>query len=148
MATVVCNGCFDILHEGHKTFLTRARQLGTICDSDLTFCANAKHRLIVAVNTDESARRLKASKWGDKYPIDNLTTRCQKLCAYADEVCSFDTEEELRGLIELCSPCILVKGPDYAGKSVTGDDLAPVIILDTPEPESVKNLKIEAYSHG
>jgi bifunctional ADP-heptose synthase (sugar kinase/adenylyltransferase) len=67
------------------------------------------------------------------------------VCAYADEVVSFDTEDELRGLIEMNMPCIIVKGPDYAGKVVTGDDLAPVIILDSPEPESVKRLKIEAY---
>ena len=103
------------------------------------------NRLIVAVNSDRSARILKRSKWGEKYPIDDLITRCKKLCDYADEVVSFDTEEELRGLIEFMSPCILVKGPDYAGKSVTGDDLAPVIILDTPEPESVKAMKIQLY---
>lgn len=149
MATILVNGCFDILHEGHRLFLKCAKRLG--CGirgnwTDFTLLNGDKlNRLVVAVNSDESARALKGSKWGEKYPIDNLIERCKKLTDYADEVVSFTTEEELRGLIEWVSPCIIVKGPDYAGKAVTGDDLAPVLILDTPEPDSVKKLKIELY---
>lgn len=136
MATIFVNGCFDLLHEGHKRFLTAARMLG----GQLT------NRLVVAVNSDESARRLKAAKWGEKYPVDGLNARMRKLFDYSYSVYWFDSELELHMIIERELPCIIVKGPDYAGKRVTGDDIAPVLILDTPEPESVKQMKIEIYS--
>jgi D-beta-D-heptose 7-phosphate kinase/D-beta-D-heptose 1-phosphate adenosyltransferase len=135
MATILVNGCFDLLHEGHITFLLRAKH--TVCQPP--------NCLVVAVNSDESARQLKAAKWGEKYPIDSLATRSEKLSAYADQVIPFDCEDRLREIIEFLVPCILVKGPDYAGKRVTGDDIAPVVILDTPEPESVKLMKREIY---
>jgi D-beta-D-heptose 7-phosphate kinase/D-beta-D-heptose 1-phosphate adenosyltransferase len=134
MATILVNGCFDLLHEGHVDFLYEARAAG-----------GTNNRVIVAVNSDAYARQLKLSKWGEKYPIDDLETRMAKLSQYADEVVAFDSEAQLHDLIEWLMPCILVKGPDYAGKVVTGDDLAPVIILDTPEPESVKLMKREIY---
>ena len=137
MATILVNGCFDLLHEGHVDFLYEARAVG-----------GTNNRLIVAVNSDESARQLKLAKWGEKYPIDDLVTRMAKLTQYADEVVAFDSEAQLHELIEWLMPCILVKGPDYAGKVVTGDDLAPVIILDTPEPESVKQMKIQVYGQA
>jgi D-beta-D-heptose 7-phosphate kinase / D-beta-D-heptose 1-phosphate adenosyltransferase len=148
MATIVCNGCFDLCHEGHTAFLCAAKWFPYFAPwfperwQQARTCPN---RLVIALNSDESARKLKASKWGDRYPIDNQETRAQKLCEYADEVVIFDTEEELRELIGWLAPCIIVKGPDYAGKRVTGDDIAAVIILDTPEPESVKQRKIELY---
>lgn len=148
MATILVNGCFDLLHEGHKQFLIRAKHLGTDLVSNNTSYKEAmsRNRLIVAVNSDESARQLKAAKWGEKYPIDDLETRKQKILPYIDELVSFDSEDRLHEIIEFLMPCILVKGPDYAGCRVTGDDIAPVIILDTPEPESVKRMKIQAYS--
>ena len=139
MATILVNGCFDLLHEGHIRFLQTARRLGE--------CYGA-NKLVVAINSDESARALKSAKWGEKYPIDDLITRCKKLGDYADQVVSFATEEELRGIIEFMCPCVICKGPDYVGQKVTGDDLAPVIILDTPEPDSVKQLKIQLYGQA
>jgi bifunctional ADP-heptose synthase (sugar kinase/adenylyltransferase) len=146
MATILVNGCFDLLHEGHTRFLRAARNLGhKSFECKWTFGPTKPNRLIVAVNSDAYARRLKAAKWGKKYPIDDLETRMQKLVSYADGVISFDSEEKLHELTEFLMPCILVKGPDYAGKAVTGDDIAPVIILDTPEPESVKQMKREIY---
>jgi D-beta-D-heptose 7-phosphate kinase/D-beta-D-heptose 1-phosphate adenosyltransferase len=145
MATILVNGCFDLLHGGHRQFLFAAKHLG-ITNFPLPSDYVAPNRLIVAVNSDEMARTLKSAKWGEKYPIDDLETRMHKLTPFADEVVSFDSEDRLHELIEFLAPCILVKGPDYTGKAVTGDDIAPVIILDTPEPESVKQMKIEAYS--
>lgn len=146
VATIVCNGCFDLLHEGHRRFLLAARNLGHRSNQcKWTFGPTNLNHLIVCVNSDASAQRLKLLKWGDKYPIDNVIARCRKLMEIADNVVSFDTEEELHGIIEFYAPCIIVKGPDYAGKRVTGDDIAPVIILDTPEPESVKRLKVQVY---
>lgn len=151
MATIIANGCFDLLHEGHKWFLECARHLGEpwCRDSDGREVIDGTHprnRLVVAVNSDESARALKLAKWGAHYPIDDLQTRMRKLLEFADEVVAFDNESQLHDLIEFCSPCIIVKGPDYAGKSVTGDDIAPVIILDTPETELVRQFKQKMYS--
>lgn len=145
MANIIANGCWDLLHEGHKEFLQQAKLLGIRSGSTTWEEALSRHKLIVCVNSDASAQRLKLLKWGDKYPIDNVIERCRKLMEIADNVVSFDTEEELHGIIEFYAPCIIVKGPDYAGKRVTGDDIAPVIILDTPEPESVKRLKVQVY---
>ena len=136
MSVIIANGCFDVFHEGHHRFLTMAKNLGQF------------NRLIVAVNSDQSARALKLAKWGENYPIDNHLERMRNVGRYADIIVGFDTEEQLHSLIEHYMPCIIVKGPDYAGKSVTGDDIAPVLILDTPEPESVKEMKKKAYAQG
>jgi D-beta-D-heptose 7-phosphate kinase / D-beta-D-heptose 1-phosphate adenosyltransferase len=153
MAVIVANGCFDLLHEGHTRFLTLARGLGDqfVLTEGKTMLSQyfarreVRNRLVVAVNSDACARKIKFSKWGEKYPIDDLETRMAKLSRYADEVVAFDSEAQLHELIEWLTPCILVKGPDYVGKAVTGDDIAPVIILDTPEPESVKQMKLDVY---
>lgn len=104
-----------------------------------------RNRLVVALNSDKSARSLKLSKWGENYPIDDLETRKRKLAPYVDEILSFDDQYGLYWLIYEMMPCVLVKGPDYAGQRVTGDLIAPVLILDTPEPESVKRMKVQVY---
>lgn len=149
MAVLIINGCFDVFHEGHEKFFRAARNIGhKSAECIWTFGPTQYHRLIVAVNSDQSARRLKSAKWGEKYPIDSLETRMANVRRFADEVVSFDTEDQLHEFIEFNMPCIIVKGPDYAGKVVTGDDVAPVLILDTPEPESVKQMKKKVYSGG
>ena len=133
MTRIVANGCFDLLHDGHVKFLMMAQNLGY---------------LIVAINSDESARRLKAAKWGAAYPRDSQEVRADNLCKLGvDQVIIFNTEEDLRNIIEFAAPCIIVKGPDYAGseKFVTGYDIAPVIILDTPETAEVREFKRRSY---
>ncbi len=146
MATIFINGCFDILHEGHIAFFEAARNLGhKSAKCKWTFGPTEFHRLIVAINSDVYARKLKADKWGPGYPIDDQCTRAAKLRRFADQVTIFDNEEQLEAQIAAFMPCILVKGPDYAGKSVTGGNIAPVLILDTPEPESVKEMKRKVY---
>lgn len=138
VTTVIVNGCFDVFHDGHKALLLQAKMLNG--------AVREWNKLVVAVNSDESARALKLAKWGEKYPIDDHLTRMENVSRYADVVVGFDTEQQLRELITAYMPCILVKGPDYIGKAVTGDDLASVLILDTPEPESVKEMKRRVYS--
>jgi len=102
---IMTNGCFDILHAGHVSYLEQARQLGD--------------RLIVAVNSDESVRRLK----GEKRPIVPLEQRMAVLAGLAsvDWVVEFgdDTPQEL-----ICDllPDILVKGGDYQAEDVAGYD--------------------------
>lgn len=100
---VMTNGCFDILHAGHVAYLEQARKLGD--------------RLIVAVNSDDSVRRLK----GEKRPINSLADRMAVLAGLAsvDWVVPFveDTPERL-----ICSvlPSMLVKGGDYKVEEIAG----------------------------
>lgn len=96
---VFTNGCFDIIHAGHVSYLEQARQQGD--------------RLIVAVNSDESVRRLK----GKGRPINPQDRRMAVLAGLeaVDWVVCF-TEDTPRSLLETLQPDILVKGGDYAGK--------------------------------
>lgn len=100
---VMTNGCFDILHPGHVAYLEQARALGD--------------RLIVAVNDDDSVRRLK----GDGRPINPLAQRMAVLAGLAavDWVVPFG-EDTPRRLIEAVSPDVLVKGGDYRLEEVAG----------------------------
>ncbi|MCK3655927.1 bifunctional heptose 7-phosphate kinase/heptose 1-phosphate adenyltransferase [Pasteurellaceae bacterium Macca] len=100
---VMTNGCFDILHPGHVSYLENARKLG--------------ERLIVAVNTDESVKRLK----GEARPINDLDARMAVLAGLAsvDWVVPFseDTPQRLIGEI---LPDLLVKGGDYQPEEIAG----------------------------
>jgi bifunctional ADP-heptose synthase (sugar kinase/adenylyltransferase) len=142
MATIFVNGCFDLLHEGHRRFLTAAWLLGK--RQRMTVPQN---RVVAAINSDRYAQELKREKWGPKYPVHNFVARRRILEAYADEVEIFDSEDELRSIIKRNSPCIICKGPDYAGREseVTGADIAPVLILDTPETDEIREFKRKAY---
>jgi D-beta-D-heptose 7-phosphate kinase / D-beta-D-heptose 1-phosphate adenosyltransferase len=93
---VMTNGCFDILHAGHVTYLQQARALGD--------------RLIVAVNDDDSVRRLK----GETRPVNPLNARQTVLAALAaiDWVVPFSEDKPQRLICRIC-PDILVKGGDY-----------------------------------
>jgi D-beta-D-heptose 7-phosphate kinase/D-beta-D-heptose 1-phosphate adenosyltransferase len=100
---VMTNGCFDILHAGHVTYLQQARALGD--------------RLIVAVNDDASVRQLK----GSTRPINPLDARMTVLAALAavDWVVPF-TEETPERLICRVLPDVLVKGGDYRIEDIAG----------------------------
>lgn len=106
-AVVFTNGCFDVFHAGHLAMLKEARSLGG--------------KLIVAVNSDESVKRLK----GVSRPICPLPDRMALLQSLScvDEVLSFDSETELLGLIRQITPNILVKGGDYRPEHVKGADI-------------------------
>lgn len=94
---VLTNGCFDILHVGHVTYLTQAAGLGT--------------KLVVALNTDESVKRLGK---GDDRPINSQDARAQVIAALGavDGVLFFNDDTPLQ-LIEQIQPDVLVKGADY-----------------------------------
>lgn len=102
---VMTNGCFDILHAGHVSYLAQAKQLGD--------------RLIVAVNDDASVARLK----GPKRPVNTLARRMQVLAALGavDWVVPF-AEDTPQALIERVLPDILVKGGDYAPEEIAGGE--------------------------
>lgn len=94
---VFTNGCFDILHPGHVTYLAKAASLG--------------NKLIVGLNSDESVRGLDKAP---NRPINSQDTRALVLAAlgFVDLVCVF-TESTPVKLIELVQPDVLVKGGDY-----------------------------------
>ena len=103
---VFTNGCFDILHAGHVSYLEQARTLG--------------HRLIVAINDDASVTRLK----GAGRPINNVARRMAVLAGLGavDWVISF-SEDTPETLIAATRPDILVKGGDYGLEGVVGASL-------------------------
>ena len=103
---VFTNGCFDIIHAGHVGYLDSARRLGD--------------RLVLAVNSDDSIRRLK----GPGRPINSLERRMAVLAALeaVDYVVAFDTDTP-EPLLEKVRPDILVKGGDYSVDQVVGADI-------------------------
>jgi rfaE bifunctional protein nucleotidyltransferase chain/domain len=94
---VFTNGCFDILHKGHVTYLAKSAELGD--------------RLIVAINTDASVRELGK---GENRPINPEDARAIVLSAlgFVDMVVFFDDHTPLK-VIEFLQPDVLVKGADY-----------------------------------
>ena len=101
---VFTNGVFDVLHRGHVTYLDQARSLGAA--------------LVVAVNSDESVRRLGK---GDDRPLNPLDDRMAVLAALAavDLVVPFAGDTP-RDLIAACLPDVLVKGGDYTAETTAG----------------------------
>ncbi|MBD3821445.1 MAG: bifunctional D-glycero-beta-D-manno-heptose-7-phosphate kinase/D-glycero-beta-D-manno-heptose 1-phosphate adenylyltransferase HldE, partial [Thiotrichales bacterium] len=100
---VMTNGCFDILHSGHVRYLNEAAKQG--------------NRLIVAVNSDDSVKRLK----GASRPIVPLDSRMELLSALScvDWVVPFD-EDTPENLICFLKPDVLVKGGDYRPEDIAG----------------------------
>ena len=100
---VFTNGCFDILHKGHITYLTKARELGDY--------------LIVGLNSDSSVTQIK----GPERPINNEHFRFEKLLELnsVDDVIIFK-ENTPQNLINELEPNILVKGGDYKKNEIVG----------------------------
>ena len=102
---VMTNGCFDLIHPGHVRYLQQAKALGDA--------------LVVAVNDDDSVRRLK----GESRPLNPLDDRMAVLGALGavDFVVSFSEDTPAR-LIEALAPDVLVKGGDYAVEQIAGHE--------------------------
>lgn len=94
---VFTNGCFDILHQGHVTYLAKAADFGT--------------KLIVGLNTDASVKRLGK---GNERPINSEESRALLIAAlsFVDGVVVFDGDTPIE-LIQQLQPDVLVKGADY-----------------------------------
>jgi D-glycero-beta-D-manno-heptose 1-phosphate adenylyltransferase len=101
---VFTNGCFDILHRGHVTYLAQARALGA--------------SLVVALNSDDSVRRLGK---GDDRPINRLEDRMAVMAALGcvDLVTWFDEDTPLARILE-ATPEVLVKGGDWPVERIVG----------------------------
>ena len=102
---VFTNGCFDIIHKGHTTYLKLARGLGDF--------------LIIGLNSDASVTKLK----GPNRPINYETIRAANLLKldYVDAVTIF-SEETPQRIIEDLQPDFLVKGGDYEADNIVGAD--------------------------
>ena len=102
---VVTNGCFDLLHLGHVTYLETARNLGDA--------------LLVGLNGDESVRQLK----GEGRPVNTENDRAAVLAALecVDGVCIF-AERTATGFLAAAQPDIYVKGGDYTLETVNQDE--------------------------
>lgn len=100
---VFTNGCFDLIHQGHKDLLNKAKSLGDI--------------LIVGLNSDQSVKRLK----GINRPIQNEKERAKNLfeIGIVDKVIIFDEDTPDRLITEI-KPHVLVKGGDYTIESIVG----------------------------
>jgi len=101
---VFTNGCFDLLHVGHVTYLAQARALGA--------------SLLVAVNSDASVRRL--GKGGDR-PVNPLADRMALLAALrcVDLVTWFDEDTPIERILQ-ARPEVLVKGGDWSPERIVG----------------------------
>jgi D-glycero-beta-D-manno-heptose 1-phosphate adenylyltransferase len=102
---VFTNGCFDLLHIGHVTYLEEAKKLGDV--------------LVVGINTDESVKKLK----GPHRPIQNENDRCAILAALksVDHTVLFGEETPI-DLIKAVKPDVLVKGGDWKIEQIVGSD--------------------------
>jgi len=101
---VFTNGCFDILHRGHVTYLAQARALGG--------------SLIVAANSDASVKRLGK---GDDRPVNNLADRMALLASLecVSLVTSFEEDTPIQRILE-SHPDVLVKGGDWPVDKIVG----------------------------
>ncbi|GAA5168437.1 D-glycero-beta-D-manno-heptose 1-phosphate adenylyltransferase [Viridibacterium curvum] len=101
---VFTNGCFDILHRGHVTYLAQARALGA--------------SMIVALNTDASVKRLGK---GDDRPVNALPNRAAVMAALGcvDMVTWFDEDTPIERILQ-ARPDILVKGGDWPVEKIVG----------------------------
>jgi len=125
---VMTNGCFDLLHVGHVRYLEAARKLGDV--------------LVVAVNDDDSVKRLK----GPSRPLNNTADRMRMLASLrcVDWVVPF-TEDTPERVITEVLPDFLVKGGDYRPEQIAGFDAVTnnggqVAVLDFHEGYSTTRL--------
>lgn len=109
---VFTNGCFDVLHQGHRQLLKQAKSLGDV--------------LVVGLNSDASISRLK----GANRPVNSVAQRVKVLSALpeVDAVIVFEEDTPLELLQEL-KPNFLVKGGDYQPNEVVGKDVVEEVVI-------------------
>lgn len=124
----LANGCFDLLHVGHVRYLHAAKNLGG--------------RLIVAINSDDSVRKLK----GEGRPLMPAQERAEILAALADvDAVVIFPEPDVRALVREIRPTIHAKGTDYTSATVPERDVVVecggrVEIVGDPKDHSVSEI--------
>ena len=128
---VFTNGCFDLIHMGHISYLESAKSLGDI--------------LIIGLNSDRSITALK----GESRPINVQSDRAHILAALevVDYVVIFD-EDTPYNLINAIKPNILVKGSDYEGQKVVGQDIVDELKFIKFIPNKSSSLTIKKIQKG
>lgn len=129
---IFVNGSFDVLHKGHLGLLEKAKSLGDF--------------LIVAIDSD---RRIKELKGYDR-PFNNEENRyaLMKALRCVDEVEIFDSDEELINIIKKHAPDVMLKGSDWRGKPVIGQEyVGEIQFYDRIDNESTTNT-IERFIAG
>ena len=121
--TVFTNGVFDILHEGHYQLIK--------------FCKTIGKKLIVAINTDESVKKIK----GPTRPHNQLKIRIKNLKKnrYIDRVLYFNNKTPIK-LIKKIKPSVIIKGGDYSKVKVVGYKFTKVIIFPLVKNYSTTNI--------
>jgi rfaE bifunctional protein nucleotidyltransferase chain/domain len=121
---VFTNGCFDLLHTGHITYLAKAAELGD--------------KLLIGLNADQSVQRLK----GPGRPVNNEQSRSLLLAAllFTDAIVVFD-EDTPHHVITTLLPDVLVKGGDYTIDKIVG---APEVQANGGEVKTINF--VEGYS--
>lgn len=114
---VFTNGCFDLLHIGHITYMAKAAELGD--------------KLIIGLNSDQSIKRLK----GEDRPVNNAESRAVLLAAlfFIDAVVVFEEDTPIN-LITTLLPDVLAKGGDYTVDNIVG---APEVIANGGKVEII-----------
>ena len=125
---VFTNGCFDVLHYGHASYLSEAKDLGD--------------KMIIGLNSDASVRRLK----GETRPVNGQLERATLLAAlsFVDAVVIFEEDTPER-LIKAIHPDVLVKGGDYTIETIVGADFVQSyggIVKTIPLVENFSTTKI------
>ena len=134
-SVVFTNGCFDIFHPGHVSLIRQAAAMGD--------------RLVVALNSDASVKRLK----GESRPIQDEAARAEIMSAMTgvDLVVIFDEDTPYEA-IKAIQPDILVKGADYAPDEVVGADIVEArggaVRLVNLEPGYSTSAAVERASQG
>ena len=133
---VFTNGCFDIIHRGHTSYLAEARALGDM--------------LVVGVNTDRSVRALK----GETRPVVPEDDRAHVVAALeaVDLVCLFDEDTPLE-LISAIVPDVLVKGAGYERDTIVGADVVEerggkVVAVEELEGRSTRSIIARILESG
>lgn len=122
MRKIIVNGTFDVLHSGHLALLNYAKSQGDF--------------LVVAIDSDRRVQELK----GTSRPINTQAERQELLenLRAVDEVHVFDSDQELVDIIKQCA--IMVKGSDYVGKPIVGEDsIAKIVFFERVDGYSTTN---------
>lgn len=124
MSRVWVNGTFDVMHIGHVRLLKYAASLG---------------ELRVGIDTDERVKRLK----GNTRPFNNLEDRMEFISSlkFVNEVVTYTTDEDLEDRIKTYDPDVMVKGSDWKGGRILGQEYVnKVIYFDLIKDKSTSKI--------
>jgi len=131
MVKIFVNGTFDLLHPGHMQLLT--------------FASNTGDYLLVAIDSD---RRIRERK-GINRPINNQEFRSTMMrhVKGVDEVCVFDSDEELINIVKVYNPDVMIVGSDYRNEKVIGSEYAKSVIFFERDTKFSSTQIIESISN-